>query len=643
MVFSFIGLKTVEELVDGQTLKSKRIAMRNKIEAVVIILLINLSSGVFAQSEKKSAHPFKDLIAAEKQIVLLNNDTKLIPLSELERYSIASVHLSGEQGCIFDSIATKYCTVTTINGRKSNLIKGYRNLAHKLATYNFIILHIATGTVYDKELMNFIRFSERGRQLVIIFSDDSENLAMLDDIKSPILIYPKDNKYAESLAAQSLFGGYAVSGRLQNRLGDFKKGAGYSTQKIRLGYTIPESVGLNSKDFDQIDSIATRGIVNHFAPAVVVLVAKDGDVIYNKAFGSHTYDGQQPTKLEDIFDLASCTKTTATTAAVMHLYDAKKIKLEAPLSAYIPELMDIDDKKDITVKEALLHEAGFIPFIPFYKNLNPLDISPVKTATHPTQVADQAFLRANFFEDVMWPQTVSAPIKTRGKFVYSDLSMYMLKEVAEDASHIPLNEYLQKNIYSPLGMRYTGYQPRNRFQKEQIVPTTEYDNWFRNMLVVGFPDDPGAALAGGVEGHAGLFSNAGDLAIYYQTLLNGGEYGGKKIFEKSTVALFTSKQSKVTNRGLGFFKTDPYGTMENKNVSSQAFGHGGYTGTYVWVDPQYGLVYICLTNKTYPDDGKTFGKQTNIRSQILDHIYNVISSNAKVVSSNANTSNKNVE
>ena len=222
----------------------------------------------------------------------------------------------------------------------------------------------------------------------------------------------------------------------------------------------------------------------------------------------------------------------------------------------------------------------------------------------------------------MWPVTLQSPVLTRGKFVYSDVSMYMMKEVAENITHRPLDEYILNEIYSPIGMKSSGFLPRQRFDKSRIVPTTENDNWLRNMRVVGFVNDPGAAMAGGVEGHAGLFSTSNDLAIYYQMLLNKGKYGGRKYFEPSTVELFTSRQSTVTNRGLGFAKTPEPVLSDSSYPSQLSYGHSGYTGTYVWVDPKYNLIYIYLSNRVYPDDGKTYGPaKINVRMQVLNLFY----------------------
>ncbi|MFT3946549.1 MAG: serine hydrolase [Agriterribacter sp.] len=600
-----------------------------KASVLILTLVILLFLRLMAQPANGAQQIAGAISSSEKKLVLLHNKDEQIPLKDLQNLSIASIHFSYQYSQHFDSIASKYWNIKSIDGSMVKDKYGYSGLLNQVRFNNQIILKISDSTLINDSLLAFSEAIGAYAKVIIVAQGNvSKLLSQLDQLKYPVIISPENDAVSASLAAQAIFGGIAVNGRLnKNYSRKYKKGDGDATQKIRLGYSVPESVGISAKDLAAIDSIAEAGIKEHFAPAAVVLVAQKGQVIYNKAFGTHTYGGHEITQLNDIFDMASVTKVTATTPAIMYLYNEGLIKLTDPISRYIPELKKFEDKKDITVKEALLHEAGFVPYIPFYANLKPLDMSPVKSDSFPTKVADHAYLKASYFEDVMWPQIINAPVKTRGQFVYSDLSMYMMKEVFESYSHQPVDAFLLKELYQPLGMQRTGYLPRERFDKSQIIPTTENDTWFRNMQVLGYVNDPGAAMAGGVQGHAGLFATANDLAIFYQMMLNKGTYGGRRFFKESTVDLFTSDQSTITNRGLGFFKTYTEDPVHAQMVSSKAFGHGGYTGTFVWVDPQYELVYICLTNRVYPDVGVTYGNSPgkNIRPKILDLIYNIVS------------------
>ncbi|HEY4334236.1 MAG TPA: serine hydrolase [Puia sp.] len=565
-------------------------------------------------------------MTARGQHVVLNNTSGDIPIINLPELTIASVHFNFGYHAIFDSIAKKYWGISSFNGDTILDNAGFNTLHDKLKFFNTVFLECSADTRFNTDFIAFTKDLSQHAKVSIILTGDGANLKHFENLPSPIVWYPADNEAGASRAAQTLFGGVAVTNKLPQSFGrNYPKGAGASTKKIRLGYTTPEAVGVNSADLARIDSITIAGIAAHSAPSVVIILAKDGEIIYSKAFGKHKYWGDAPTQLDDIFDMASCTKVTATTPSIMHLYETHQVDLDNPISTYVAALRNIPDKKDLRVREAMLHEAGFTPYIKFYERLKPTDMNTDSSAAYPTKVADHYFLRANYFNDTQWPVTLASPVLTRGKFVYSDLSMYMMKEVFENVSHQTLNDYVLHNLYLPLGMQSTGFLPRNRFPKERIVPTTENDNWFRNMPVQGYVNDPGAAMAGGVEGHAGLFASGNDLAIYYQMLLNGGTYGGKKYFDSSTVHYFTSRRSKVTYRGLGFDRTNLDKLGPNDHRSDLAFGHSGYTGTFVWVDPKYKIVYICLTNRVYPDDGKTFGiSKVNIRPLTLNAFYDAV-------------------
>ena len=282
------------------------------------------------------------------------------------------------------------------------------------------------------------------------------------------------------------------------------------------------------------------------------------------------------------------------------------------------------DKKNIKVKEVMLHQAGFIPFIPFYNALKTTDFSRDSTEDFNVKVADNFFMKKDYYKDVMWKQMLNSPLKTQGKYVYSDLSMYFMKEIVEGITQKTLASYVKQNFYDPLGLQTTGFNPRYKFSKTRIVPT-EDDLTFRKTLLVGYVHDQGAAMVGGVSGHAGLFSNATDLGALYQMLLNKGVYGGKRYFKASTVALFTAQQSNLSRRGLGFDRWDPDTSKKypSEFASSETYGHTGYTGTCVWVDPKENLVYIFLSNRVNPQVSNKLS-ELNIRPRIQDVIYRAI-------------------
>ena len=562
-----------------------------------------------------------EVASARGRVVLLNNSQSIVPLIDVTRARTAVVHLDGSRATVMDSMAAKYCKATIFNFNLGSLLSvGYGNLK----SFDSILIGLSSGGPFTDALEKLVKRLSAKRKIVLIVDGNGTDLDKLSQLGVPVIYTPNSGDLDISAATQAVFGGIGVVGKLARDIGQLKTGTGFTTDKIRLGYSVPESVGVRSLILAGIDSIVAAGIADHSAPGVVVLVAKKGEVIFNRAYGTHTYLGAERTKIDDIFDMASVTKITATTPSIMRLYDKRKIALDDPISKYVPSLRHVIDKKDISIREALLHEAGFTPYIKFYELLKADDTSKDSSAAYPTKVADHYFLRKNFFKDVMWPLTINSKVVTRGKFVYSDLSMYMMKEVVESTCGEKLNAFVFKEIYQPLGMQVTGYLPRDRFPKSRIIPTTENDHWFRDMTVQGYVNDPGAAMAGGVQGHAGLFSNANDLAIFYQMLLNKGQYGGRMYFKPETVDLFTSAQSKNSWRGLGFDRA--HGDKESeKYQSAKAFGHGGYTGTYVWVDPKYDLVYVCLTNRVYPDINATSPvSKINIQSEVLSLIYKAL-------------------
>jgi CubicO group peptidase (beta-lactamase class C family) len=417
--------------------------------------------------------------------------------------------------------------------------------------------------------------------------------------------------------AMSIFGGVPVT-------------AGHvKTTQTRLQYGAASSSNLNlTKLTKKIDAIAQEAIDKQATPGAVVMIVKDGQVLLEKSYGFHTYSKDVPTKTTDIFDLASVSKIAGTTPVIMRLAERNIINLDSTMGHYLWQAK-YTNKKDIKLRSVMLHEAGFTPFIPFYKYLKVGDVVSVRDDNHQVKMADNSYILNNYYRDVMWPEMLKSPVKPTGNYVYSDISMYVMKEVAEHQTAEPLQDYVQENFYRPLGMTHAGYLPRERFAKDEIVPT-EQDTSFRKTLLEGYVHDQGAAMAGGIAGHAGLFATANDLAIYGQLLLNRGEYGGERYFKTETIDLFTSRQSTSSRRGLGFDRWDPNPKNEypSKLANSSVFGHTGYTGTCIWIDPQNQLIYIFLSNRVHPQVSTRL-LDLNIRSRIQDAIYETINESQK--------------
>src|SRR5690606_22484172 len=366
---------------------------------------------------------------------------------------------------------------------------------------------------------------------------------VLDFCYFPILWSPDKTTAWVVDAAMSVFGGLACTARLPQSFSPrYTIGAGYTPAKPRLAYTDASTLGIDRVQLEtDIDHIMDEAIRERAIPGGVVMAVKGGQVIFEKSYGYHTYGQQEPTKLSDIFDMASVTKITATTPTIMRLTERGIVDLDSTMGHYLLQAKGTN-KNGTALRDVMLHEAGFIPYIPFYRDLRPDDLSPDSSAAYAVKVADGCYIRTGYYENVMWPIMLGSKLNPMGKYVYSDISMYVMKEVAEHLTGVPIQDYIQQEFYRPLGMQTAGYLPRERFPKRRIVPT-EDDQTFRKTLLQGYVHDQGAAMAGGIAGHAGLFATANDLAIYGQLLLNRGEYGGDRYFKPETVDLFTSKQS----------------------------------------------------------------------------------------------------
>lgn len=580
---------------------------------IAILLLAVLFGGfIHKVSVDDILNDLKSKKDLQSMAVLLNNGKQLIPFKSLEHRKIASVNFGSAYATSFDNMLRNYAEVKSFDGLALSF--------DKLSGYNTLIIQVTPHSAYASKTLTFIREMQKSKEVIIAGFGNTTALQTLDWFTMPVIWNPELNEEAAMNSAEIIFGGEAAEARLsQNASSNYQAGAGYSTQKVRLKYSIPEEVGVNSDKLDKIDDIVNEAIIQRATPSAVVMVVKDGNVIFNKAYGSHTYDGDIPTQTTDIYDLASVTKIGATTMAAMKLYDENKLDVDAPIGTYLPGLQNTN-KRDIPVKDVMLHQAGFVN-LDFFSSLKSTDRSTDSSFFFPMKVVDNYYVRRDFYRDVMWPKMLRSPLPTRGKYVYSDISMFMMKEIIEHQSQETLDKFVLNTFYKPLGMRTAGYNPRRRFDKDQIVPT-ERDTYFRKTLLQGYVHDPGASLVDGIAGHAGLFASANDLAILNQMLLNGGSYGGVQYLKPETVQTFTKSGSQVSRRGYGFDRSNG-SSYPSSFASPETYGHTGYTGTCVWVDPKEKLVYIFLSNRVYPSAGNKLNS-LRIRPRIQDAIYAAI-------------------
>ena len=436
----------------------------------------------------------------------------------------------------------------------------------------------------------------------------------------------QDDDIIENVAADFLAGRLFPKGTLPVTICNYGYGQGIAYQQPAK---IPDAP--KPGRFAAIDSIALDGIGKKAFPGCVVLAVHQGSIIYQKAFGHLLYEPSPELSPEDIFDLASVTKTSATTVSVMKLYEQGKLKLNKTLGDYLPWVKG-SDKADLRIEDILLHQAGLVPFIPFYRETiatttglpNPSIYSEKPKPGFSVRVAENIYMRDDG-QDTMYSRILKSPLGPPNKYVYSDNDFIFLGMIVEAITGMPLQEYVQKNFYRKMGMYTTGFRPRERFSLNRVVPT-ETEKHFRRQTTRGDVHDEGASMFGGVAGHAGLFSDAHDLAMLYQMLLNGGTFNGARYLKSETIRLFTNYHSAVSRRGYGFDKPEKDNATRKEPypaslASPQAFGHTGFTGTCVWVDPQYDLVYIFLSNRVYPTRDNNKLSQLLIRGKIQDALY----------------------
>lgn len=392
---------------------------------------------------------------------------------------------------------------------------------------------------------------------------------------------------------------------------------------------LPAFAGVVEPDaLSRLDMFMARCIADGVFPGCRVLAARNGNIFYDRAFGYLDYNKSKPVDTNTIYDVASCTKVLATNISVMRLYEQGKLSLDKTIGDYLPQARGTN-KADLKIRDLLLHQAGLKGWIPFFKDvvdksgkIRPELVSSVSKPGYTTQLAANVFMR-NDYIDTMWAAIYDSKLDNAGKMVYSDLDFFFLAAIVKEITGKTVDRYAEDEFYKPLGLKRTLYNPLTRFDVKEIAPT-EIETGFRQGTIRGYVHDPGAAMLGGVGGHAGLFSNAKDVAVIFQMLLNKGTYGGKRYFKQETVDLFTAYGSKLSHRGLGFDKALPKednGGGAGDRWSALTFGHQGFTGTCVWADPASGVVFVFLSNRVHPSGSNTKINKLSVRTVAQDYIY----------------------
>ena len=574
--------------------------------------------------------------AMKNALTVLKNKRLIVPVKKLANTRIAYVHFGDDSGEYFLSQLQKY---TKVDWVKAKTLDEYNK---KLKEYDLTIIGFHKSNVnpwkeYKFTEVELTRLYEIARNNKVILDVFARPYALLDlnvtsNIEGIIMSY-QNSKVSQELSAQLIFGAITAKGSLPVSIGEKfpLNTTNFTRNQNRLQYGTPESVGINSIKLNKIDSLATLGLIEDMMPGAQILVARKGKVIYHKTFGHHTQHKKIKVSEDDVYDVASLTKILATLPMIMELVDNGTINLNTKISELLPDYIG-SNKEDITLQQMLSHYARIKSWIPFYINtldsLKQPDIkyySKNKSKKFSIQVANGLYVR-NDIKDSIYLQIMESELYPKLKYKYSDLPYYILKEYLEDYYNKPMQNLVQQHFYKTLGANNTSYLPLEKFPLDRIPPTEE-DDYFRMQKIQGFVNDQGAAILGGVSGHAGLFSNANDIAKIMQMYLWKGSYGSITYLKPETLDLFnTCNYCDIdVRRGVGFDKPQ----LEDVGptcgcVSMDSFGHSGFTGTFTWADPEEDIVYVFLSNRTYPDATNRKIIKNNLRSDIQELIYQSI-------------------
>lgn len=573
----------------------------------------------------------------ENAITVLKNKKDLVPFRQLETKSIAYVKLGDHSGAAFFNELKKYDKVHEVH---DNNLDG---LLKKLEVYNTVIIgfHRSNDNPWkssdftDDELVWLYEIAKNHNVVLDIFVKPYAllDLKKIENIETIIVSY-QNSSIAQKKSAQLIFGAIPSKGVLPVSIGEnFKAGEGIFNSSInRLAYTVPERVGMNTIKLNKIDSVAQYAVDEKMTPGIQLLVARKGKVIYNKNFGKHTYEGDEKVEFNDVYDVASLTKILATLPLFMELEEQGIVTLDTKLSNVLPDYKN-SNKKNITFKSMLSHYARLRPWEPFYyhtldsvtKHPSPKYYRKERSKDFDIEVSENLYLRSGY-QDSIQSIIRDSELLDRLRYRYSDFPYYILKKYIETHYDKGLDELVQDHFYESLGANYSTYNPHRIISNENIVPT-EVDTYYRYGEVHGYVHDMGAAMQNGVGGHAGIFSNANDVAKIMQMYLQKGYYGGKRYFKPETIDKFNTCYYCDNNnrRGIGFDKPQLGDAGPTCGcISMTSFGHSGFTGTYAWADPEEEIIYVFLANRTYPNAGKNRLLKENIRTEIQRLIYEAI-------------------
>lgn len=600
------------------------------------------------RSTSRNDSPAEELVSrqlTEASLTVLRN-RDLLPLMRLDTLKIATLSIGETDMTPFQKMVSRYTDAVHFHTDSDISLQETEKLLQELRHYNLVIAGIHGLRSYPGRKYgitdgqaNLLKSLVNRTRLITLFFGNAYALQYLGEIENSgalVLAY-QDTPLAQELAVQMIFGATGATGRIpvtpDNR---FPAGSGIDVKKNgRLKYTIPEEVGISSEVLGgKIEEIIQEGLREKAFPGSQVLVAVDGKIIYNRSFGYYTYDSTETVTNETLYDWASVTKVTGPLPALMKLTGEEKFNLNGRLQDYLPQFAG-SNKGPLKIKDILTHQAQLRPIIPLWQSKFARDsklrdevFTPHPFSENSIRISSGLYMDRKYIDD-FYNEIRESTLLPAKRFTYTCLGFHLWPLVIEKLTSEPYEEYLQKNFYSKLGATTITYNAYRFFPQSRIAPT-ETDDYFRMETLRGFVHDEGAALLGGISGNAGLFGSANDLAKMFQMYLWKGYYGGEQLIKQDVLEEFTRVQFPGNNnrRGLGFDKPEIKNHLKNPEDAypcpgpgENSFGHTGYTGTFVWADPDKGILCILLTNRVYPTRNNNKLSALKIRGDLLQSVY----------------------
>jgi beta-glucosidase-like glycosyl hydrolase/CubicO group peptidase (beta-lactamase class C family) len=638
-----IAIQKIQTAIANNTLDSADI--NNRVKKVLLAkynLGLNHVQPVMTDSLHEALNKDVSMLkrkVAQNAITLLRlKDSSLFPLKGHKKIAYVGVGTSDTNALAIFLEIENNADVYTMNYNDDQSVAD-SIFKHIDSNYDAVIIGVHQFNKYPAKnfgltlsAINLIKNLQASTNALTMVFGNPYALKNFCDADNLIECY-EDDPFFQEAAFYWLNNEFVASGKLPVTVCDaFHYGDGIADLGLKkIPEAKPFDVGLDSAKLYVIDSLANDAIAQHATPGCVVLVAKDDKIVLQKAYGNLTYNSNQPVTTQTVYDLASVTKISATTLAVMKLYEEGKLDLRKTIGDYLPWVRG-SNKSNLVLQDVLLHQAGLVAFIPFYKEIIDADGKPkpgyfqsYPDSGHSFHVAADMYMR-NDWVDTIYVRILQSERSRKKDYVYSDNDYIFLGKIVEQITGTTLDKFVADSFYKPMHLYNTTFKPNEHIAINNIAPT-EDEQQFRLQLLRGYVHDPGSAMFGGVAGHAGLFSNVHDLAILYSMLLNGGVWDGVQYLKKETIDYFSAYHSKISRRGFGFDKpekdnatrAEPYPCL---SASPQTFGHTGFTGICVWVDPKYNLIFIFLSNRVNPNGGDNTKLSTlNVRGKMMEAVY----------------------